>query len=223
MASSSCEVLVTLESDTLPEKVQILTDEKGAYSLGPFPRDLKYTVKAERLGYVLAEMEGEKGSFTAKKLASVLVQLSDGDGTQLSGVLVSLSGGESNYRTNEQTRPNGSLSFLALSPGEYFVKPVLKEYDFEPKSKLITVKEGAEEIVNIVGKRVAFSLFGSLTGLKGEPEAGVTLEAVGQGEDCAKYQEEGVSGSDGQFRIRGLQPSCSYHLRLKLSKSNYQV
>merc|ERR1712029_213738 len=87
----------------------------------------------------------------------------------------------------------------------------------------ITVKEGAEEIVQIVGKRVAFSAFGTLTSLRGDPEPGIVLEAVGQGEDCAKYQEEGVSGSDGQFRIRGLQPSCSYHLQLKLSKTNYQV
>jgi len=34
---------------------------------------------------------------------------------------------------------------------------------------------------------VAFSLYGQVTGLKGEAEAGVTMEAVGQGE-CARYQ-----------------------------------
>merc|ERR1712117_360311 len=101
--------------------------------------------------------------------------------------------------------------------------PVLKEYDFEPKSKLIMVKEGAEEVVEIVGKRVAFSAFGTLTSLRGDPEPGIVLEAVGHGDDCAKYQEEGVSWPDGQFRIRGLQPSCSYRLQLKLSKTNYQV
>ena len=103
------------------------------------------------------------------------------------------------------------------------MKPVLKEYDFEPKSKLITVKEGAEEVVEVVGKRVAFSAFGTLTSLRGDPEPGIVLEAVGQGDECSKYQEEGVSGTDGQFRIRGLQPSCSYILQLKLSKSNVQV
>merc|ERR1719312_2252646 len=124
----------------------------GSYSLGPFPRDIKYKVKAEKLGYVITETS--TGSFSAKKLASVLVRISDVSGNQLAGVLVSLSGGEKNFRTNEQTGPNGSLSFLALSPGEYFVKPVLKEYDFEPKSKLITVKEGAEEVVQIVGKEL---------------------------------------------------------------------
>jgi len=211
---------ITLESDQLDQPVTITTDQNGGYSLGPFPGDIKYTVKADKLGYVITETE--TGSFAAKKLASVLVRISDVDGNQLASVVVSLSGGESNYRTNEQTGPNGSLSFLALSPGEYFVKPVLKEYEFEPKSKLITVKEGAEEVVDIVGTRVAFSLFGSLTSLKGDPEAGVTMEAVGQG-DCAKYQEEGTTGQDGKFRIRGLQPSCSYLLGLKTTKSNVHV
>ena len=85
------------------------------------------------------------------------------------------------------TGAGGSLSFLALSPGDYFVKPVLKEFEFTPKSKLITVTEGAEEVVTVVGKRVAFSVFGSLTGLKGDPEPGVVLEAVGVGEACKMY------------------------------------
>ena len=214
-------VTVTLRSEQLTEPATAVTDEEGRYSLGPFSRDIQYTVAAEKLGYVITETE--RGSFSAKKLASVVVSVVDTAGARLSGVVVSLSGGENNFRTNEQTGPNGSLSFLALSPGEYFVKPVLKEYDFEPKSKLITVKEGAEEVVEIVGKRVAFSAFGTLTSLRGDPEPGIVLEAVGQGEECARYQEEGVSGPDGRFRIRGLQPACSYNLQLKLAKSNVAV
>ena len=121
------------------------------------------------------------------------------------------------------------------------MKPVLKEYEFEPRSKLITVKEGAEELVEVTAKRIAFSLYGSVTGLKGEPEAGVTMEAIGQGE-CTKYQEEATTGQvtsknlqifiqlsfhviiqDGKLRIRGLQPSCSYQLGLKSTRSNIHV
>ena len=214
-------VHVVLESEQLGEPVTTETDKQGKYSMGPFSRDISYKLRAEKLGFVISETKA--GSFSAKKLASVVVTVVDSSGAKLAGVVVSLSGGEKNFRTNEQTGPNGSLSFLALSPGEYFVKPVLKEYDFEPKSKLITVKEGAEEVVEIVGTRVAFSVFGSLTSLRGDPEPGVTLEAVGQGADCARYQEEGVSAADGQFRIRGLQPACSYQLKLKHSKANVQV
>ena len=215
------DVAITLQSEMLGEPASTVTDAEGKYSMGPFSRDIKYTVKAEKLGYVITETKA--GSFAAKKLASVLVNVVDTTGERLPGVVVSLSGGEKNFRTNEKTGENGSLSFLALSPGEYFVKPVLKEYDFEPKSKLIMVKEGSEEVVEIVGKRVAFSAWGTLTSLRGDPEPGIALEAVGQGEECAKYQEEGVSGPDGQFRIRGLQPSCKYNLQLKLAKSNMQV
>jgi len=212
-------VTVTLVSDKLSDVV-VTTDEQGGYSLGPFPRDLKYTVKAEKLGFVISEIEGENGNFAAKKLASVVVEVVDESGSGLSGVVVSLSGGEDNYRTNELTGEGGSLSFLALSPGDYFVKPVLKEYEFIPRSKLITVTEGAEEVVTIVGKRVAFSVYGQLTGLKGDAEPGVTLEAVGKGDGCDMLQEESTTGNDGQYRIRGLQPACNYELTLKNSKSH---
>ena len=215
-------VRIRLDSATMPAAMEVDTDAKGSYSLGPFPRDLKYKVTASRLGYVLSPVQGDATSFTAKKLASVVVRLAGEQGQPLEEVLISLSGGESNYRTNEQTGPNGSRSFLGLSPGEYFVKPVLKEFEFEPRSKLITVKEGAEEVVEVLGKRVAFSLFGAVTGLKGEPETGVVLEAVGQG-DCKKYQEEASTGQDGRYRIRGLQPSCTYLLSLKSTKANVQV
>ena len=41
-----------------------------------------------------------------------------------------------------------------------------QEYEFNPKSKLITVKEGTEEVVEIVATRVAYSATGVLTGIK---------------------------------------------------------
>ena len=43
----------------------------------------------------------------------------------------------------------------------------VQEYEFTPKSKLMTVQEGREEIVEIVATRVAHSLYGTLSGLKG--------------------------------------------------------
>ena len=68
----------------------ITTDQKGSYSLGPSPRDIKCTVKADKLGYVITETT--TGSFSDKKLASVLVRISDGSVNQLAGLVVSLSG-----------------------------------------------------------------------------------------------------------------------------------
>ena len=59
------------------------------------------------------------------------------------------------------------------------------------------------------GQRVAFSCYGSVTALNGQPESSVTMEAVGVGASCAEYQEDATSESNGQFRIRGLLPQVS--------------
>ena len=66
-------VAVTLRSEQLTEPATAVTDEEGRYSLGPFSRDIQYTVAAEKLGYVITETE--RGSFSAKKLASVVVSV----------------------------------------------------------------------------------------------------------------------------------------------------
>ena len=102
---------ITLESGQLDQAVTIPTDQKGTYSLGASPRDIEFTVKADKLGYGITETT--TGSCPNKKLASVLVRISDGSRNQVVGLVVS--GGESNYRTNEMSTLG--LSFLALSPG----------------------------------------------------------------------------------------------------------
>jgi len=213
---------ITIKSESLPEPVTTSTDAKGKYSVGPFPRDLAYTVDAEKIGFVISNLE-QKGHFSAKKLASIVVNIRDEAGKSLGEVVVSLSGGEQNFRTNQQTGENGSISFLALAPGEYFIKPMLKEYEFVPKNKLITVTEGTEEVISITAKRVAVSVFGSLVGLKGDPEPGITVEVVGEADGCRGHQEEATSAPTGNFRIRGLKRGCEYRLALKQMKSNNAV
>lgn len=41
--------------------------------------------------------------------------------------------------------------------------------------------------------------------------------------NCTQYSEEATSESTGQFRIRGLQPYCSYEMRLKGSFDDKEV
>lgn len=53
-----------------------------------------------------------------------------------------------------------------------------------------------------------------VTSLNGEAEANVLIEAVGI-DACSNLQEETISESSGQFRIRGLLPQCEYYIRLK--------
>jgi len=68
----------------------------------------------------------------AMVLASVGVHSSDGRVVPLQGVLLSLSG--EGYRNNNATAEDGRFQFSALSAGIYFLRPLLKEYLFEPSS-----------------------------------------------------------------------------------------
>jgi len=62
--------------------------------------------------------------------------------------LLSLSG-EKSYRSNLQTDVNGKISFQFLSPGAYFLKPMMKEYSFEPNSKIIYIEEGVTVTIRL--------------------------------------------------------------------------
>lgn len=64
------------------------------------------------------------------------------------------------------------------------------------------------------GKRVAYSSFGLISSLNGEPEEKIIVIASGLS-NCSHFSEEATSESNGQFRIRGLQPYCSYNVKVK--------
>lgn len=208
-------VLVTIYNEQGKLIASQVTDSEGRYKFGPLSAASNYIVTAEKEGYVLSR-PNKDGDLSAHKLAEVIVDVTDkADGTPLQGVLLSLSGGE-NYRRNSQTGPDGTMAFLSLSPSEYYLRPMMKEYRFDPPSKMIAVEEGATVKVSFSGQRVAYSVFGSVTTLSGEAEGGVTVEAVGRGNpECSQLQEESSSESNGQFRIRGLQPQCEYSVRVK--------
>ena len=69
--------------------VGTLTDESGKYSLGPLPQ-FDYKVEASKQGYVFEETSD---GFKSNKLASILVEVEDVDGSKLDGVVISVSGG----------------------------------------------------------------------------------------------------------------------------------
>lgn len=92
---------------------------------------------------------------------------------------------------------------------------MMKEYRFEnPSSKIIEVKDGETVRVELQGTRVAFSVFGAVTSLNDEPFADVVVEARAE-ERCNRHQEESYTESNGQYRIRGLQPNCEYTIRVR--------
>lgn len=61
---------------------------------------------------------------------------------------------------------------------------------------------------------MAYSVFGQITSLNGEAEEGMTVVAAGTG-NCSIYSEESALEPNGNFRVRGLQPYCSYTVRVE--------
>ena len=55
----------------------------------------------------------------------------------LVGALMSVSDGERQYRSNNLTNSDGQLLLLNLGPGEYFIKPLKKEFTFSPANKVL--------------------------------------------------------------------------------------
>jgi len=130
--------------------------------------------------------------------------------SSLQGVLLSLSG-EEGYRRNNPTHSNGTVTFNNLSSGQYFLRPLLKEYIFEPATKQIEISEGNDVSVEFFAKRVAFSCYGTVHSLNGEAEKLVPIEAIGpKGE-----REETQADVKGQYRLRGLMPNSRYTVRVK--------
>ncbi|KAK3770676.1 hypothetical protein RRG08_037868 [Elysia crispata] len=214
------KVAITTEDGSM-EAIELVTDASGKYRVGPLHADKQYLVTAEKEGYVLSKTDKDPMSFRAFKLGEISVQMLDEQGQPLPSVLLSLSG-DRQYRSNNVTGSDGHMTFTGLSPGQYFLRPMMKEYKFEPASQMINVQEGTTEKISIKGSRVAFSCFGRVTSLNGEPEPGVIIEALGQG-DCSVYQEETKTEADGSYRIRGLQPSCLYDIHTKTGEVNTHI
>uniref|UniRef100_A0A8C9EMS7 Prealbumin-like fold domain-containing protein n=1 Tax=Pavo cristatus TaxID=9049 RepID=A0A8C9EMS7_PAVCR len=124
------------------------------------------------------------------------------------------------FRSNLLTQDNGMLTFSNLSPGQYYFKPMMKEFRFEPSSQMIEVQEGQNLKIRITGYRTAYSCYGTVSSLNGEPEQGVSVEAVGQ-EGCSIYGEDTVTDEEGKFRLRGLLPGCVYHIQLKAEGNDH--
>ncbi len=203
--------IVNAGANLKPGMTVVTTDKNGLYKLGPLP-EADYQVEASKDGYVF---EASSDGFRSRKLASITVKVMDLDNNLLTGVVVSVSGGD--YRSNTHSK-DGIAEFLSLAPAEYFVKPQLKEYEFEPRHQLLNLGEGQNAEVVAKAKRVAFSIFGRVVSLNGEPEGGIALKAKSI-KDGDIHTEDALTEPDGTFRFRGLKPQHEYTItHVKTSK-----
>ncbi|KAA0713171.1 Nodal modulator 1 pM5 protein [Triplophysa tibetana] len=200
------------ESGSTTTLITVLTDETGSYSVGPLHSDSQYDIIASKEGFVLTPVEGKTGDFKAFALAGVTFEIKAEDSVPLSGVLLSLSG--ANFRSNLLTQDTGLLAFNNLSPGQYYFKPMMKEFRFEPSAQMITVEEGQVLHIPITGFKTAYSCYGTVQSLGGDAEQSVAVEAMGQ-EECSMYSEDTITDEEGRFRLRGLLPGCNYNIQLR--------
>ncbi|GAM26286.1 hypothetical protein SAMD00019534_094610 [Acytostelium subglobosum LB1] len=186
---------------------EALTDAQGLYTVGPLRDDVEYTHKASKAGYHFKK-ESNSNNFNAIELGSVVFNFVDSESRQpVQGVLLSLSG--EGYRTNLQSAANGSITVSQLFPGTYFIKSLLKEYTITPASHTIELIEGRETKLELVAKRVAFSVFGSVRSLNNEPQNGLIVQAITA---AGKVAEESNTDESGNYRVRGLSPAETYRI-----------
>jgi protocatechuate 3,4-dioxygenase beta subunit len=196
--------------------LQVVTDAKGEYLAGPLYDDLPYTLSASAPGYHFVEDEAHKGHFRAVKLGELAIEVRDAAGAPVKDVLLSLSGGSS-YRSNNVTDASGDYLFAGLFPGSYFLRPHLKEYRFEPPTLSIELEQATRVRRILRATRVAFSVFGAVRSLTGEAEAQVIVEAA-EGSEGGRVVEETLTDAAGAYRLRGLVPHKTYHVRVRPSQ-----
>lgn len=232
------DVVVTIfdESDDSVVIGNIATDSRGTYKAGPLLDTSSYKVSASAPGFHLVQQEeSESGSkyvrtvnFRASKLGSLTARAQDVYGAPIAGAILSLSGA-GGYRANNATNEQGEVVFSNIFPGDYYLMPLLKEYTFAkdaqpaqvPKHQqpiAVAVKEGADSL-RLVGSRIAYSVFGRVSSLNGQPERGVVVEArsvvaEGANSETAQQLEKATTDQSGNYRIRGLLPGQSYHIKL---------
>jgi hypothetical protein len=195
--------------------VQTFTSSDGTYRAGPLYDDKEYFVSASLSGYNIKQSEDDPLRFNALKLGQIHVHVRE-DEKVLPGVLISLSSSEG-YINNSVTDQNGTFIFEDLIPEEYYIRPLLKEYEFNPTFTSLTLKEGEVKNAEFISKRNAFSCFGKVLSLNGQPLKHIPIEAIG----IDNSYEETLSDIKGSYRLRGLIPDVEYQIRIRPSSKTH--
>ncbi|PRP75877.1 hypothetical protein PROFUN_15413 [Planoprotostelium fungivorum] len=207
--------IIVVDKEEEEKKRTGLTDSEGKFRVGPMRKEKRVEVRAEKKGYdihpkvtplTLVDSQ-HRLTFNAAILARLDVDITDGE-KAIAGVLISLSG--QGFRAQNNITSNSTFTFWSLRPNQYFLRPLLKEYTFNPTNAHIKLKDGEHKTVTLTGKRVSFSAYGTLKSINGLNVSGLTVEALSH-----PHIEEAVSDDHGHFRVRGLLPGKAYTLRVK--------
>lgn len=121
------------------------TNPAGEFKFPTIDPTLDYELKATKESYIFSDYDAVRNVFNGHKLCEIIVSVKDEEGKELPGVVISI--GSENYRKNLATATNGEIKFHSLKPGKYYLRAMMKEYDFKPNSQTVEIKDG--ETLNI--------------------------------------------------------------------------
>ena len=136
------------------------TNPNGDYKIGPLYNEYTYVLKAFKEGYKIVPDTANPHNLFAEKLSFLRVKVIDTQNKPLSSVFHSLSSSDRVFKINNVTNQDGYYDYIELYSGDYYVKPLFKEYRFEPSQKFIKVQGGQRYDETIIAHRIAFSVYG---------------------------------------------------------------
>lgn len=141
------DVIVTLSFPKNKELSQLTTTTSagGEFKFPTIDPTLDFELRAEKESYVFQDYDASSNLFKGHKLCEIIVLVKDEEAKELASAVISLSG--DNYRKNLPTSTNGEIKFHSLKPGKYFLRAMMKEYDFKPNSQTVEIRDG--ETLNI--------------------------------------------------------------------------
>mmetsp|Transcript_21854 Transcript_21854/g.16214 ORF Transcript_21854/g.16214 Transcript_21854/m.16214 type:complete len:170 (+) Transcript_21854:1237-1746(+) len=147
------------------EVATVTSGPDGKYRVGPLYDDQEYLLEAVKEDYSFTQ---DGNNFSAKKLSSLTIAVSDEKGQKLEGATLSLTAGKG-FRVTGSTASTGEFKFTGLNPGKYYVQALLKEYEFETSMLTVELGDGDRQRQALKAKRVSYSAFGSVSKLSGDP------------------------------------------------------
>jgi hypothetical protein len=205
-------VMTAYNTQTKEAVSSTFTDTKGRYTIGPLYKENSYEIKAVKEGYKIVS-EKSPYDFNAEKLSFLRVKIVDTNKKPLSSVFLSLSSADRGFKINNNTNSEGFYDFLELYSGEYYIKPLFKEYKFEPAQKLVKILGGQHYEETLVAHRIAFSIFGKINNLNKEKVEGLFIQAF---DEKTKQIQETAIDKNGEYRLKGLNPGNKYIIRVKI-------
>ena len=192
----------------------IQTEENGKFSLGSFSSNKNITLVAEKPGYKFNQKKGSF-DFTSEKLSSVNIHFDSPQNINTKGVLLSISRLD-NFAHHVITDSNNDTLISGLEAGNYFLKPIFREHEFDPPQIQFDLAEGSQINLSFSVIRTQFGINGEVKRITGEPEPDIEIEAhYGSGEKIIT-----VTDKNGAFRIGGLNPNQTITLLPRASETS---